>query len=461
MTPPISKENPPGGSSNPSTLTVSQLNRLAKRLLEGHFDFLWIEGELSNLATPASGHWYFTLKDDQAQVRCAMFRNRNQRLRMRPTNGQLVRIRARVSLYEGRGEFQLIVEHLEDAGAGALQRAFEELKLKLQNEGLFDSHRKRALPAAPQHIAIVSSRSGAAVRDIITVFKRRFPAIRLSLFPVAVQGLDAPAQLLAALDAAFGVADLDAIIVGRGGGSAEDLAAFNDEQLARKISASPVPVVSAVGHEIDFTIADFVADKRAPTPSAAAEMLSPDQRDYALRLLSMEQNMARQLRRQLRLLDARLIGLRGRLRHPGERLREQAQRLDDLELHLRRAFRLELQERRHHLGVLASRLKSQAPADLLRELGNATGQLASRANRALGVQLDRQRHALALLETRLKSISPEQTLERGYAIVLDSQGALVQDASQVQPGERLETRLKSGSLSSEVLETRPADTPDR
>ncbi|MDJ0877230.1 MAG: exodeoxyribonuclease VII large subunit, partial [Halieaceae bacterium] len=426
MTPPIHTENPPGGAPDtPQTLTVSQLNRLAKRLLESHFDFLWIEGELSNLATPASGHWYFTLKDDRAQVRCAMFRNRNQRLRMRPQNGQLVRMRARVSLYEGRGEFQLIVEHLEDAGAGALQRAFEELKLKLQNEGLFDAHRKRALPPAPQHIAIISSRTGAAVRDIITVFRRRFPAIHLSLLPVAVQGLEAPPQIVAALDIAYDIESLDAIIVARGGGSAEDLAAFNDEALARKIVDSPVPVVSAVGHEIDFTIADFVADKRAPTPSAAAEMLSPDQRELAARLLAMEQALARQLRRQLQLLQAQLMGLRGRLRHPGERLREQAQRLDDLELHLKRALKLELQQRQHRLGVLASRLRGQSPADLLRQLGTETAHLATRARRALGVQLDRQRHALALLETRLTAISPQQTLERGYAIVLDSEGALV------------------------------------
>ncbi len=218
MTPPIVSENPSAGASpSPSTLTVSQLNRLAKRLLESHFDFLWVEGELSNLATPASGHWYFTLKDDKSQVRCAMFRNRNQRLRRCPENGQLIRLRARVSLYEGRGEFQLIVEHMEDAGAGALQRAFEELKLKLQNEGLFDSHRKRSLPAIPQHVAIVSSRTGAAVRDIITVFRRRFPAIGLSLFPTAVQGVEASAQIIDALNTAYGIEELDAIIVARGG----------------------------------------------------------------------------------------------------------------------------------------------------------------------------------------------------------------------------------------------------
>ncbi len=442
------------------SLTVSQLNRLAKRLLESHFDFVWIEGELSNLATPASGHWYFTLKDEQAQVRCAMFRNRNQRLRLRPRNGQLVRVRARVSLYEGRGEFQLIIEHLEDAGAGALQQAFEALKLKLQNEGLFDSQRKRPLPGSPRHVAIVSSRSGAAVRDVITVFKRRFPAIKLSLLPVAVQGQDAAAEMLDALESAYGMANIDAIVLTRGGGSAEDLQAFNDEALARKIAASPVPLVSAVGHEIDFTIADFVADQRAPTPSAAAEMLSPDQGDIAARLVACEQTLARQLRRRLTLLDAQLTGLRGRLRHPGERLREQAQRLDDLDLRLARAWQVELQHRHHALAVQLSRLRGQAPADVLRQLGSTTDHLAGRMRRALGAQLNRQRHGLELLSTRLTAISPQQTLERGYAIVLDANGALVQEAGAVRPGDIVETRLKSGSLTSEVKESRPAAEKD-
>ena len=445
------------GSSRDSSqsLTVSQLNRLAKRLLESHFDFVWIEGELSNLATPASGHWYFTLKDEQAQVRCAMFRNRNQRLRMRPQNGQLVRVRARVSLYEGRGEFQLIVEHLEDAGAGALQRAFEALKLKLQNEGLFDSQRKRTLPTSPGHVAIISSRSGAAVRDVITVFKRRFPAIRLSLLPVAVQGQDAATEMLDALDTAYGMKSIDAIVLTRGGGSAEDLQAFNDEALARKIADSPVPVVSAVGHEVDFTIADFVADQRAPTPSAAAEMLSPDQRDIAARLLASEQNLARQLRRLLRLLEVQLTGLRGRLRHPGERLREQAQRLDELDLRLARAWQVDIRHRRHGLAVQVSRLRGQAPADILRQLGSSTEQLAGRLQRALAARLNRQRHSLELVSTRLTAISPQQTLERGYAIVLDADGVLVQDAGSVKPGDIIETRLKSGSLSSEVKESHP------
>jgi exodeoxyribonuclease VII large subunit len=384
------------GNRSPETLTVSQLNHLAKRLLESHFDYLWVEGELSNLATPASGHWYFTLKDDRAQVRCAMFKNRNQRLRTRPENGQLIRLRGRVSLYEGRGEFQLIVEHLEEAGAGDLQRAFEALKLKLQNEGLFEPERKRELPGYPSHIAIVSSRSGAAVRDIITVFGRRFPAIRLSLFPVPVQGEGAADQMIAALDKIYAMEAHDAIILARGGGSAEDLWAFNDENLARKIAESPAPLVSAVGHEIDFTIADFVADRRAPTPSAAAEMLSPDQREVADRLLALELNLARQFRRQLQYVAAVLAGLRARLRHPGERLREQAQRLDDLELRLRRGLAVGMRHNRHDLAVLASRLQGASPRMQLQQIRMSLRHASERALQALRQHLARQRHALAL-----------------------------------------------------------------
>lgn len=451
---------PANPADNPAqeTLTVSQLNRLAKRLLESHFDYVWIEGEISNLATPASGHWYFTLKDDRAQVRCAMFRNRNQLLRTRPENGQMLRLRARVSLYEGRGEFQLIVEHLEDAGAGALQKAFEALKLKLQNEGLFAAERKRDLPAFPGRVAIVSSRSGAALRDLVTVFGRRFPAIELDLFPVPVQGQDAPEKIVAALDCIYGIEGYDAVVLARGGGSAEDLWAFNDEALARKIAESPVPLVSAVGHEIDFTIADFVADRRAPTPSAAAEMLSPDQRELAARLLGLENNLARQFRRLLKYLEARLAGLRGQLRHPGEKLREQAQRLDDLELRMRRALAAGLRHRGHDVAVAASGLQAVSPAARLQQLRLSLAHLSTRSRRALNQQLARQRHVLELLSARLDSLGPVRTLERGYAIVQDSEGNLVKSASQLSAGDVIRTRLGQGSISSEVLETREEDS---
>jgi exodeoxyribonuclease VII large subunit len=457
MSPPKHAETVPGAPpADRETLTVSQLNKLARRVLESHFDYVWVEGEISNLATPASGHWYFTLKDDAAQVRCAMFRNRNQRMRMRPENGQLLRLRARVSLYEGRGEFQLIVEHMEEAGAGALQRAFEALKLKLQNEGLFAPECKRDLPALPERVAIVSSRSGAAVRDIITVFRRRFPAIELSLFPVPVQGVDAAPRMVTALELIYGLGGYDAIILARGGGSAEDLWAFNDEALARKIAESPVPLVSAVGHEIDFTIADFVADRRAPTPSSAAEMLSPDQRELFGRLLELERSLARRQRLQLQLLSAQLGAVRARMRHPGERLREQAQRLDDIEMRLLRSQRDSLRHQRHQIAVLASRLRGCSPGRRLEQMQQSLGFLSARAGRALQQQLGRQRHALALLVARLESLSPDRTLERGYAIVMDSRGRLVQNAAELAVGDVVNTRLARGGFSSRVVETEPA-----
>ena len=441
-------------ANTPETLTVSQLNRMAKRLLESHFDYVWIEGELSNLATPASGHWYFTLKDDAAQVRCAMFRNANQRVRLRPQNGQLVRIRARVSLYEGRGEFQLIVEFLEDAGAGALQRAFEALKLKLQNEGLFAPERKRDLPDFPERVAIVSSRSGAAVRDVITVLQRRFPAIELSLFPVPVQGEDAAPAMVAALESIYREDRFDAIILTRGGGSAEDLWAFNDESLARRIADSPIPLVSAVGHEIDFTIADFVADRRAPTPSAAAEMLSPDQREITGLLLGAEQTLSRQYRRHLRYLVSQVTALKARLRHPGDRLREQSQRLDDLDMRLRRAQAARLRHYQHDLSVFTHRLQGQSPASRVAQIKLGLSNLSGRAARSMAQHLQRANNGLALQSTRLTSLSPERTLERGYAIVMDESGKLVQSAAQVNPGDRITTRLGQGSLTSDVVEVR-------
>ncbi len=447
MTPPATQNNLP---TEPPTLSVSQLNRQVKRLLEGHFDFIWIEGEISNLATPASGHWYFSLKDDAAQVRCAMFRNRNQRVRFKPENGQLVRLRARVSLYEGRGEFQLIGEHLEDAGAGALQRAFEALKAKLHAEGLFDSERKRSLPNFPQHVAIITSRSGAALRDILTVFKRRYPGLRLSLIPSSVQGAEAPGQLLEALATAYEHGGFDAIVLARGGGSAEDLWAFNNEALARMIAASPIPLISAVGHETDFTIADFVADQRAPTPSAAAEMLSPDQNELANQLLNIELTLARQFRRQLKYLFSLVAAASAGLRHPGDRLREQAQRLDELELGLQRAVTKQNTARRHRLEVAQRRLLACHPGSDLQAQQRRLADLDRRARRATGHNLGQARQRLQLQRSRLESLGPQRTLDRGYAIVRDASGALVKDGAALQKGQTLTTRLAKGSFSSDV-----------
>ncbi|MEL7044447.1 MAG: exodeoxyribonuclease VII large subunit, partial [Pseudomonadota bacterium] len=321
-------------STGAPTLSPSALNRRVRTLLESHFDFVWVEGEVSNFARPSSGHWYFSLKDDSAQVRCAMFRNRNARLRYTPANGDQIRLRARVSLYEGRGEFQLIGEFLEPAGAGALQARFDALRDRLRAEGLFDSARKRPLPRHVSHLAVVTSPTGAALQDILQVLERRNPGIQITVLASPVQGERAPEQLRAAVARANRLAkeradcDFDALIVARGGGSLEDLWAFNDEALAREIVASELPVVVGVGHEVDVTIADFAADLRAPTPSAAAEILSEDRSEALLLLRRQFRALTRAYVQSMGRRKLRLDALAARLRHPGDRIREQAQRVD-------------------------------------------------------------------------------------------------------------------------------------
>jgi exodeoxyribonuclease VII large subunit len=447
----LALSNSPQGSRTP--LSVSQLNRQVKRLLEGHFDFVWIEGELSNLAQPGSGHWYFSLKDDSAQVRCAMFRNRNQRVRLKPRNGQQLLVRARISLYEGRGEYQLIVEHMEDAGAGALQRAFEQLKAQLTAEGLFLEENKQALPALPERIGIITSATGAAVRDIISVFNRRYPRIELSVLPVPVQGGEAVPAIVKALQLADRAELFDALILARGGGSIEDLQAFNEEAVARAIAACNTPVVSAVGHETDFTIADFVADVRAATPSAAAELLSPDQRELKQGFANYQLILARVLRRQFDSLGQQLKLSRGLLRHPGERLREQSQRLDDCELHLRRSLRKGLDHRHHAIAINRAHLQRLAPAPRLSRYRLLLSQLSERAARAGHHHLRHCHQHLTGVAGKLDSLSPLATLHRGYAIVSDSEGKVLTSAKQVETGQLISTRLAEGSLRSRVEST--------
>jgi exodeoxyribonuclease VII large subunit len=443
--------NPFDDSPAPVTLTVSQLNRQARTLLESHFDFIWVEGEVSNFAAPSSGHWYFSLKDGNAQVRCAMFRNRNQRVRFTPDNGDHIRLRCRVSLYEGRGEFQLIVEHLEHAGAGALQAAFEKLKAALLAEGLFNPERKKPLPESVSHLGVITSPTGAAIHDILTVLKRRCPAIAVSVLPVAVQGEGAAAEIVAAIENANrwqreGRIHLDALIVGRGGGSLEDLWPFNEESVARAIAASELVIVRAGRHEVDFTIADMAADHRAPTPSAAAELLSPDQREWQQRLEAIEANLVRLIRRRLSDAATELGHLRRRLKHPGAQLREQAQRLDDLEQRLVRAQTNLLQRRRSELALLESRLQAHSPLPRLQRLQRETEQLGQRLEAAMRQRLHQANERLAHLAQMLDSLSPLATLSRGYAIVTDTEGRVVTDAAAVTVGDQVQARLARGRL---------------
>ena len=430
-------------------ISVSQLNRRARQLLETHMPLLWIEGEMSNFARPSSGHWYFTLKDDTAQIKCAMFRNRNTRVQHHPQQGQQVLVRGRVSLYEGRGDYQLIVEHMEEAGHGALQRAFDELKLKLHREGLFDDHRKQTLPSLPRHIGVITSPTGAAIRDILHVLERRFPSIPVSVFPVVVQGQTAAPQISRAIGLA-NTTNCDLLIVGRGGGSLEDLWAFNEESVARAIAASQIPIVSAVGHEVDFTISDFVADVRAPTPSAAAEICTPDANDMRQQYKGYEVLLEEALTRKLQRMYERLLNLKQRLQHPGKRLQDQAQHLDTLEMRLMRAINQQLVLKRNRLEQLQLRHAGLSPKTHVQNLQNRIRHLDETLQRTMKQTLSTRQQHLSQAMAVLNSVSPLQTMERGYSISRDSEHKVLRSCDQVRVGDLISTHLSTGKIISRV-----------
>ncbi len=443
--------------------TVGRLNREARLLLEQGFGAVWVEAELSNFSRPSSGHWYFTLKDRDAQVRCAMFRQRNLSVRFTPKEGQLLLARARVGLYEPRGDYQLLVEHLEEAGVGALRREFERLRDKLAAEGLFDAEHKRPLPAVPARIGVVTSPTGAALRDILHILRRRFPAASVLIYPTAVQGAQAVPEILAAIELASARAEVDVLIVARGGGSLEDLWAFNDERVARAIHGCSMPVVTGIGHEVDFTIADFVADVRAPTPSGAAELAVPDGAAWRSTLARLAQRFTLAMSRQQRDELERLQRLQRRfaLAHPGARLAQSAQRLDELEQRLASRLREHLGERRNSLTELRARLAAASP--VLRLAGMAARLQHSRARlaHAGATAMQRAGHRLDLAQRALHSVSPLATLGRGYAIVSNAaSGALLRDANEIADGAEIETRLGQGRLRARVLRHLADDPTD-
>jgi exodeoxyribonuclease VII large subunit len=400
---------------------------MARDLLEDSFPLVWIEAEISNCSRPASGHLYFNLKDAQAQVRCAMFKMKAQYLRFKPADGQRVLARARVSLYEARGEFQLIVEHMEEAGEGALLRAFEALKARLAAEGLFDTARKRVIPVSPRRIGIVTSPGGAAIRDVLQIIARRFPLAEIEILPVPVQGKEAPPAIVKMLRAAGRAARHDVLLLTRGGGSIEDLWAFNDESIARAIHASTIPVISAIGHEIDFTIADLVADLRAPTPSAAAELLVRDAAELRRRIERDRRVLATTLHRHLRALAQRLDHDHVRLRmlHPGARLRAGRDRLRGLRMRLGINHpRSHVLQWREHLHGLSRRLRGATGARL---------QLAHSRSRELA--------------RALNAVSPLATLQRGYAILVNpATGEIIRSATQAPAGTSLHARVADGEF---------------
>ena len=436
----------PAQNEDRHIFTVSQLNRESRELLEGTFPWIWIEGEISNLACPASGHWYFTLKDDRAQLRCAMFRGRNKTTGFTPENGSQILVRGHVSLYEARGDFQLIAEQMEEAGAGALQRAFEELKTRLDKEGLFK--RKRPLPGLPRCIGVITSPSGAAIRDILSILQRRFPAIPVIIYPTPVQGKAASNEIIGAINKAGQRGECDVLIIARGGGSLEDLWCFNEESVARALYQCPIPVVTGIGHEIDTTIADYVADVRAPTPSGAAELVSPDREEWLQTLRQMQQRLQGRIQEKVNGQQQGLRWLEKRLQqqHPGQRLLQQSQRLDELDQRLQRNIKQRLQQKQLRLDKLDAGLQRHQPLLLIRHLNTRFQYLDQRLLQQIQTHIERRQQRLANSGHALDTVSPLATLGRGYAIIQDHDNAIIRTARGVEPGQKITARLAQGRL---------------
>ncbi|MDR7136231.1 exodeoxyribonuclease VII large subunit [Lysobacter niastensis] len=434
-------------------LTPSQLNTLARDLLEGAFPLIWVGGELGNVSRPSSGHLYFTLKDSRAQVRCAMFKPKSTWLRFQPRDGLQVLARGRLTLYEARGEYQLVLDHMEEAGEGALRRAYEELRTRLAAEGLFDTERKRPLPRFVRRIGVITSPSGAAVRDVLSVLARRFPLVEADVLPVPVQGSGAAAQIVEMLRDAIASERYDVLVLARGGGSLEDLWAFNDEHLARAIAASPIPIVSAVGHETDFSLSDFAADVRAPTPSVAAELMVPHRDD---------------LLHRLRILEARLLNLQG------QRLRQAMQRTDRAQLRLnawKPRARLDLLRRRQNealrrliagwrrqfereearLRHADTVLRASHPQRRIARLRERMAAISQRPQNAIARRLGNEALRLRGLARSLEAVSPLATVARGYSILSHDDGRIVRSVLDASPGDRLDARLVDGSLRVKVI----------
>ncbi len=438
--------------------TVSRLNQQVRELLESGMGQIWLTGEISNFSQPASGHWYFTLKDDRAQVRCAMFRNGNRRVTFAPRNGQQVLVRASLTLYEPRGDYQLIAESMQPAGDGLLQQQFEQLKQRLSAEGLFDQIHKQPLPSPSRRVGVITSASGAALHDILNVLRRRDPSLPVVIYPTPVQGQDAPAQIVRAIETANRRQECDVLIVGRGGGSLEDLWSFNDERVARAIFASILPVVSAVGHETDVTIADFVADLRAPTPSAAAELVSRNQLELVRQLQSQQQRLEMAMDYYLAQRQQIFTRLQHRLQqqHPHLRLARQQTTLVKLRRRLDDGVQaqLRLAQRRHER--VQQRLGQQSPLPRIGRVQQQLQALQYQLQQAMTRRLNQQQQKFGMLCSRLEGVSPLNTLARGFSVTTGADGALIKRTGQLQPGDALTTRLQDGWVNSQVVRITPA-----
>ncbi|MBR7890081.1 exodeoxyribonuclease VII large subunit [Marinomonas sp. A79] len=436
-----------------TAFTVSQLNRQIQQLLEASLPWILVEGEISNLAKPGSGHWYFSLKDDKAQIRCAMFKSKNNAVRFSPKEGDMVRLRARVTFYGPRGDCQLSVESMESAGEGALQQAFERLKNTLQTEGLFDPNNKKALPVQPERVAIITSPIGAAVRDMIIAFRRRFPLTELTILPSLVQGKDAAKNILKQLQRADSSGHFDAIVLGRGGGSLEDLWSFNDETLARAIFAANTPIVSAVGHETDFTIADFVADVRAATPTAAAELLSPDRHQLIRQINQQEQQLTRRMSRILEQKQQQLDFTTKRIRHPKERIEQQQNQLNQLKHRLEQNILRRLSHHQTQMENTAHRLAKSSPARRIEQNKQQLLDMDKRLSRALSNALTQKQTAFARLVDKLNLVSPLNTLSRGYAIA-SKKSHVIRSVEGVEKGDAIKVRVQNGEIDCTVAGTK-------
>ena len=435
--------------SDQNILSVSDLNHQARLTIEQQFETVWVIGEMSNFARPTSGHWYFSLKDQQAQVRCAMFTNRNRSVQMQPGNGQQVLIRGRVSLYEGRGEFQVIADYMEPAGEGALRQAFDQLKIKLAAEGLFDTDRKRPLPGMPVHFAVVTSATGAALQDILAVWQRRYPVLKITLVPSLVQGGEAEQALTQALSRAIALAP-DAILLTRGGGSLEDLWAFNSERLARAIAECEIPIVSAVGHEIDTTICDFVADVRAPTPSVAAELMTPVRSELSDSFYGLERYLANTIQQLIKDLENRRSHASQRLSNPVEIIERMAQRIDDTTIRLKLAAEAKINQSQAKVIGLQRQLPHVGPHALLHRSATKLASLQHLAKRAIDNNVRQHSERQAQITRMLHNLSPLPTLARGYAVVRDADSHVVSSIAQIDENQLITTTLEDGSIISRV-----------
>ena len=432
--------------------SVSRLNREVRTILETAFPLLWIEAELSNFARPASGHWYFSLKDEAAQVKCAMFKNRNQLVKVLPANGKQVLVRARIGLYEPRGDYQLIIEHMEEAGDGALRRQFDLLKNKLANEGLFDAAHKKEIPETATRVGIITSPTGAAIHDILTTLKRRFPMQKTIIYPTPVQGKGASNNIATAINKANERQEIDVLIVARGGGALEDLWEFNEEIVARAIYDSTIPVITGIGHEVDFTIADFVADQRAATPTAAAELISPDRIQQLQKLSSIESRFVYLIQKNLQQKQQEVDWFTKRIRHPKERLQILQNKINQLNQRNISSIKNSLSNARYKIELFDAKIQQHEPSQRIQQLRLRYKHINERFQRITKQTLMNKRQKLQHLVHTLDALSPLHTLKRGYAIVKNENNNIISQSNKVNVGQQIKTELNQGHLYSTITD---------